>query len=154
MRVTLKVLAMAGLIAASVLTATSGTAQATAPVFQWHNRGTNSCLDSNSNGNAYTQVCNGRANQRWSQWANSGSYLVKDTATGLFLCEQQGQFGTLCGTPDQSVNWEFILEPGGYYEIKNVYYDYGTGDCLSDQYGQLQAGPCSTNPWTEWWHTS
>jgi len=143
-------------IAAAALVGMSGPAQASTPIYQWHNDGTDACLDSNAHGNVYTLLCNGGAYQRWSQWSNSGSYLLKDTETGMFLCEEQDhQLATLCGAGSQALNWAFIWQPGGYYQIKSVGgVNPGTGDCLSDENGQLQPGPCNTEPWTLWWHTS
>ncbi|WP_326587681.1 RICIN domain-containing protein [Streptomyces sp. NBC_01294] len=156
--------ALAGLLLASALVSTTGTATATAAadaavparaldsVQTFRNGATSACLDDSEAG-VRTYTCLGNEHQKWNvhQWAD-GTRELKNRKTGLCLTDHPR--GTVTPQPCDKAkdeSWFVHRYPDGAVEFKNQ----ATGLCLDDSFEhRLRTFPCGTHsarsPYQTW----
>jgi hypothetical protein len=155
MKLKVKSVAAAGVIAAGALVGMSGSAQAFSGTWTVYNDLTHTCLDSNQYGHVYHIGCNGGQYQRWNINTVSGDTVyLQDVATGLCLWAGDSltynpiAYTKGCNLSNGYDLWYRTASGGSFF------YNYAYDACLDAGQGGLVyhgAGGCYGNEYQRWY---
>jgi hypothetical protein len=116
---------------------------------RWVDNETNLCLDSNYNGNVYTQPCNGGNYQNWYETLSSAAILHNNQTGRCLDSNYNGNVYTLPCNGGKYQEWVITYHPSVQaYTVK----DYQTGRCLDSNYnGNVYTLPCNGGNYQYWY---